>query len=138
MPLPKRMVGFCTNEKCDHGRRGVLLPVRDEAFICPRCERPGMMEWERGVIRGDGALFSEVRVEYDFDPQERCYRKVARIRDESVLRTDSVYTLQSPFIHTRRYAVNVAEALLRNLNQDRDAVDREDPRRPLRTRSDAA
>ena len=128
----RRMIGYCTHPGCEHQKKGVLLPTLDEAFICPRCERRGQLEWERGVISGYSDVFSEVRVEFDFDPAKGCYLQVFRIRDESMLREQSVYTLQSPLIRTRRYAKSVAEVLLRNLAEGGPAIDENDPRRGYR------
>ena len=127
MATGKRTVGYCVYPGCENHVRGVLLPTREEPFHCPRCERPGKLEWERGVIRGDSDIFNEVRVDYDFDPLAGCYRRTARVRDESILTEHNTFTFQSPFIRTKEVAFKAAEVILRQFNRYKGPVRASDP-----------
>ncbi len=81
------------------------------------------MEPERGKTRGDGDIFKEVRVEYNFDSTRGAYQETAIVRDESLWGSCSAYILQSPLIKTEKRALRVAEAILANLNRYQDLLD---------------
>jgi len=132
MKAMKRTLGYCIHSECSHHRKGVKLPCPRERFICPRCQRPGRIEWERAVISGGSDIFSEVRVDYDFDPVAGCYGERVRVRDESILIDHNTYTLQSPFIRTREFAIRAAETILRQLNRYHGPVRCGDPGRASR------
>lgn len=80
------------------------------------------MERERRIVRGDSNIFNEVRVEFDFDPMTRRYRRAVCVRDESLLGRHNVYTLQSPFICTEQFADQTAAKLLSQLNSYRGSL----------------
>ena len=112
-----RGAGYCTNRDCVDFAKRVLLVGPGEKFDCPSCELAGWVERERGSISGGFRLFSEVRIEYGFDPRRRCYRDITRLKDASVRSCQNVYTLQSPLIEGEDQAHAIAEAILKNLNQ---------------------
>ena len=112
-----RGAGYCTNRDCVDFARCVLIVGPGEKFDCPSCALAGWVERERGHIRGGFRLYSEVRVEYGFDPRRRCYRDIARVKDTSVRSCQNVYTLQSPLIAGELEAHAIAEAILKNLNR---------------------
>ena len=125
----KRAVGYCECPDCDDFAKGVFLLNHGSTFYCPRCQVKGHVEPERGFYAGNGIVFKEVRVEYNFRLADKKYHEIAIIRDESLSGDCNTYTLQSPLIKTERRALKVAEAVLSNLNRYRGLfVDGEVPR----------
>lgn len=112
----KRATGYCENTDCKDYAKGVFLLNHGDVFKCPRCNLPSHIEAERGHYQGDADYFTEVRVEYNFDPIGQRYREIAIIRDES-LPLGCAYTLHSPLIKTENRALKVAEAVLASLNR---------------------
>jgi hypothetical protein len=109
---------------------GFLLVHVPDSFDCPTCLRPGRIERERSRRTGDADLYSEVRVEFDYDLEQRIYLQDARIEDERLLARHGVYTLRSPLIRTRAQALRVGRAVLQKLNRSLDG--RVPPRGPTR------
>ncbi len=117
MARMKRGVGYCENADCEDYAKGVFLLNHCDTLCCPRCRQLGKVEQERGFCTGNSDIFQEVRVEYNFDPIHGMYHEIAIVRDESLWGRNNVYTLQSPLMKTEKRALNVAEAILANLNR---------------------
>lgn len=117
MKRMRRGVGYCRDSECEDYAKGVFLLNHSETFSCPSCRTPGDIEQERGSCADDTAVFKEVRVEYNFDPERRLYREVAIVQDVSLWGRSNVYTLCSPLIRTEKRALKVAESILANLNR---------------------
>ncbi len=115
----KRSVGFCVNLKCESYNQGTFrLNALSNTFICSVCQTRGFTEKEYGVSKGSSEIYKEVRVKFNFDPENKVYRETAIVRDESVWGTQSTYTLHSPLIKTERRALKIAEAVLASLVQE--------------------
>ncbi len=112
-------VGYCENTGCEDYAKDVFLFNHDDTFYCPRCRQFGRVEKERGFYTGNSDIFKGVRVKYNFDRIHGIYREIAIVRDESLWGRHNVYTLQSPLIKTGKRALEVAEAILANLNRYR-------------------
>ena len=97
----RRGAGYCLKEGCSAYGQPFLLKRPSAQFECPVCLRPGVLECERSARMGEGVLVGEVRVEFDFDPRRRCYRKRARTVDRLLQGPRSVLVLRSPLIDTR-------------------------------------
>ncbi len=126
MARMKRGVGYCENTDCKDYAKAVFLLNHGDTLCCPRCCQLGKVEQERGFYTGNSDIFQEVRVEYNFDPIHSIYREIAIVRDESLRGRNNVYTLQSPLIKTEERALNVAEAILANLNRYRGLLSGDD------------
>ena len=126
MTRMKRGVGYCENTDCEDYAKGVFLLNHGDTLCCPRCRQLGKVEQERGYSTGNSDIFQEVRVEYNFDPIHGIYREIAIVRDESLWGRNNVYTLQSPLMKTEKRALNVAEAILANLNRYRGLLSGDD------------
>jgi len=124
MSRPSRGVGYCQNHACEDYGKGVFLLNHAGAFSCPDCREPGRVEREEGSYEGDATVFREVRVEYNYDPEQGVYRDVANVRDVSLWDASNVYTLRSPLVRTEKRALKVAEALLANLNRCATSLER--------------
>jgi hypothetical protein len=96
--------------------RAFLIYDFSMPFECPVCLRAGTVEMERGFRHSGEPIFSEVRVEFDFDPVLGIYRQVARAREGRLLGQHNIYTLQSPLVANEERARQVARAILRSLN----------------------
>ena len=118
----KRGVGYCQQTRCEDFSKGVFLLNHGDTFYCPRCRVRGHVEQERGFHVGEGEVFKETRVEYNYDPIHNVYREIAIVRDDSLWGQCNVYTLQSPLIRTEKRALKVAEAILANLNRERNLL----------------
>lgn len=121
MQPPKRGVGYCLNAMCDDYAKGVFLLNFDTVFCCPECRATGLIVCETGCTPNeiDGALYREVRVEYNYDCTRRIYRDVAIIQDTSIWEEANVYQLQSPLVRTEKRALKIAESILSNLQMVR-------------------
>jgi hypothetical protein len=127
----RRGAGYCMNSTCATFGKLFMLGDLPDTFECPTCLRPARLERERGIRHGDGTVFDEVRVEFDFDPIYGIYRQAVRIRDGRLLGRHDVYTLQSPLMETREEALRVGKLVLRNMNVRLERPDR--PPRSSRT-----
>jgi len=119
----KRAVGYCEDTDCEDYAKGVFLLSHGPIFSCPRCRREGTVMPETGSYTSVSDIFKEVRIEYNFDPISRRYRELAIVRDDSLMGTHNVYTLESPLIKTEKRALKVAESLLANLNSSTSLLD---------------
>jgi hypothetical protein len=120
MSRASRGVGYCQNSHCEDFGKGVFLLNHGTTFSCPDCRQQGRVETERGFARGESKVFREVRVEYNYDPEQHAYRDVAIVQDISLWGDTSSYTLRSPLVRTEKRALKVAEAILANLNRAPD------------------
>ena len=112
----RRGVAYCQNGACERNGELRAFSHLPDCYECDECGAPGRVERERGVRRCDTTVYDEVRIEFDFDPAQRIYRQVARVRDRRLLGDHDVYTLQSPLVRNRAQALRVASAVLRALN----------------------
>ncbi len=124
--MMKRGVGYCEDTDCEDYAKGVFLLNHGNTFYCPRCQKLGHVEEERGSAANGALVFKEVRVEYNFELTQRKYREIAIVRDESLWGRNNVYTLQSALIKTEARALKVAEAILANLNRYPGVLDGDD------------
>ncbi len=125
----KRGTGYCKNERCRDYLCAIFLVNHSDIFNCPRCLQEGLAEGERGfVIGGPGQpdIFREVRVEFDFDPDNQGYRQIAVVCDESLWGRCNTYVLQTPTANTETRALKMAEAILANLNRYRGLLNGDD------------
>ena len=113
----RRGVAFCVNSECDCFAKLRSYRHLPDEYDCPRCGTPGHVERERGIKQPGTSIFDEVRVEFDFDPEQRIYRDSVRLRDRRLLGKHDVYTLQSPLVKTRAQALRVAAAVMKQLNE---------------------
>ena len=111
-----RGAGYCINTVCEHHGRGRMLKVQIDSFVCSRCGRPGKVELERGVRSGDFDVFSEVRVEWGFDPLRDIYTQRTVVTEERLLRPHAIYTLQTPLVESVEGACAVGRMILDRLN----------------------
>ena len=111
----KRAVGYCTKTGCEAKGEGVFLLNHGSIFICPRCRRDGRIVPEMGQAIDHGPIFKEVRVEYDYNPDDRKFHGLAIVKDNSVDPPASIYILKSPLIRTQKRALRVAEGMLATL-----------------------
>ncbi len=114
----KRAIGYCLHEECEDYAKGVFLLNYGTRYFCSRCKQEGQIERETAHFRGDGEgkLFKEVRINYDFDPLVGKYHAVAIVRDDSIWGGSS-YIVNSPLIKTEKRALKVAESMLANLQR---------------------
>ncbi|MBW2281694.1 MAG: hypothetical protein JRG76_06545 [Deltaproteobacteria bacterium] len=112
----RRGAGYCLKQDCSGFGQPFLLMRPSVPFECPVCMRTGVLETERWARTGEGALVTEVRVDFDFDPERRRYRKRTLKVERGLEGRRSVVTLQSPLIDTREQAIRVARRLLDTLN----------------------
>lgn len=125
----KRAVGYCEKVDCEDYAKGVFLLNHGDTFYCPRCRDKGEVVPERGIHNAkDGVSFKEVRVEFNYDPINRCFKEIGIVRDESIWGSGNTYTLFSPLIKTEKRALKVAEAILANLQRYADILDDGIPR----------
>ena len=113
----RRGAGYCLQSGCSEYLRSVLLRGVPGRFECPTCLHVGELEVERGVRSRGARVYREVRVQFNFDPERRIYRDVARVVDRRVPGERGAYTLLSPLVCSRAQAVRVGEAALRSLNR---------------------
>lgn len=111
-----RAIGYCTNSECNEFSKSIFLMDGATYFYCPNCRQCGQKVVEHGSYTGEGDIFREVKVEFDYTPIEGKYRSIASVTDTSLLRGDC-YTLKSPLIRTEKRALKVAESILANLNR---------------------
>jgi hypothetical protein len=111
----KRALGYCINENCDEVYRGTFLLGHESVkFHCNSCRGLGFIVSEYGEPDGEGEYFSEVRVEFNYDPIAKEYKGVAIVRDTG-LPGGKTYIMHSPLIRTDKRATKVAEELLATL-----------------------
>lgn len=113
----RRGAGFCLWKACSVYAQPFFLLDAPETFECPVCLRPGLVECERASREGRDPLYNEVRIDFDFDPVRRVYRKRSLTIDGRLLGRQSRFTLQSPLIHSRERAIELGRLLMRNLNR---------------------
>ncbi len=120
----KRGVGYCMNtgslenKGCEEYAKGVFLLNHGTTFYCSRCLCMGTVVMETGKAEHHGrAPFKEVRCEFNYDPLAEKFREIAIVRDEAIWGRGAKYTLMSPLIRTEKRALNVAEAILANLQR---------------------
>lgn len=128
----RKGAGFCLWKACSSYAQPFFLIDAPDVFECPVCLRPGLVECERATREGPDPLFSEVRIDFDFDPLRRVYRKRALTIDGRLLGRQSSFTLQTPMIQTRERAVRVGRTILRNLNR---SFERTRAQEPLRSKT---
>ncbi len=122
----KRGVGYCENADCEDFSKGVFLLNHGNTFYCPRCRKLGHTEPERGHTDNDHQVFREVHVHFNFKADERKYREIGIVMDDSLPEgTANSYHLFSPLIKTEQRALKVAEAILANLNRYQGLLDGE-------------
>jgi len=112
-----RGIGYCLNPSCERYSRASALRKGDESYVCSRCEWTGHAEFERGHRQGRHRIVSEVRVEFGFDPDRGIYTESVVVGDDRLLRSQSVYVLQTPFVKSHRVALDVGRAVLKRLNE---------------------
>ncbi len=113
----RRGAGFCLWEGCSAYTQPFFILEAPQTFECPVCLRPGLVECERASREGPDPLYGEVRVDFDFDPVRRVYRKCALTTDGRLLGRQSSFRLQSPLIRSRERAIRVGRLMMRNLNR---------------------
>lgn len=106
----KRAVGYCQREKCEDKFKSIYVLSPANTFWCPVCRQTGKLELERAIVTGEGQ-FREVRIEFEFSPEEERYKKVAIVIDND-MPVGKSYTLYAPLILTEKRAIKTAEALL--------------------------
>lgn len=113
----KRAVGICRTRDCQEFNKDVFLVNHGEFFVCPKCRRGGLYKQEYGETLNTTSLdFYQVRVEFNYDPDQDRFRSVAIVTDESMPKEGgNVYTLKSALIRTDKRALELATALLGNL-----------------------
>jgi hypothetical protein len=120
----RKAVGYCTDTDCEDVFKGIFLLNHGDYYYCARCRKLGMMEEENSKVSGFGYKFTECRVEFSFDPLERCYRSVAIVKEEGKEAIQGrTYTLYSPLIKTEKRALKIAEGLLGRLQERREVKD---------------
>ena len=123
----KRAVGYCQNAECDDHLKGCFLLNHGPKFNCPRCRHPGSTEAEHGRFEGNGDIFKEVQVHFNFDSANGIYLEIAIVRDESLPTVSTnTYFLYTPMIKTSVRALKVAESILANLNRYRGLLNTND------------
>ena len=112
-----RAAGICRNRECEEFNKDVFLLNHEGEFNCPRCRKTGLYLQECNTTLNNHSLdFYQVRVEFNYDPNEDRFRGIAIVTDESVPKDGgNVYTLKSALIRTDKRALEVATALLGNL-----------------------
>jgi len=111
----RRCVCYCPNAECVSAFE-LMVSMADVASPCARCGRYRDIEQESGSYDGEEQFFYEVMVEYNFTAEERRYREMAIVRDETRA-GGNTYRLRSPLIKAEKRALKIAEAVLANLNQ---------------------
>lgn len=117
--IVSRAVGYCYNEECSEKHKGIFILNPSVKFFCSICRSQGEIVKEFvEVSNEDDPIFTEVRVNFDYDPIERRYKGTAIVRDEGedLWGRTNVYTLNSPLIKTDKRALKVAETTLSNLD----------------------
>lgn len=113
-----RAVAYCINRLCEEQFKGVFQLNSTKKYWCPHCRFIGRVEPEQASYTGTFEVFREVRVEYLYNPLQRCYKGLAVIRDESIPENQAnVYLLQSPLVSNSKRALILAENILHNLNR---------------------
>ena len=112
-----RAIGICRNRECEDYNKDVFLINHGDYFDCPKCKAAGIYQKEQGLTLNNTSLdFYQVRVEFNYDPNEDRFRSIAIVTDESMPKEGgNVYTLKSALIRTDKRALEVATALLGNL-----------------------
>ncbi len=128
MSRMKRAVGYCIVNGCDDKSKGVFLLNHGDSFVCPRCRKSGIVVPESGHVIDRGPVFKEVRVEFDYNADDRKYHGLAIVKDNAVEPPASIYTLRSPLIRTEKRALKVAEGTLATLMRPTPVRDGEIPR----------
>ena len=118
MSAKNRGIGYCTHVGCPAHFRAFVIQQVGGAFECPVCVREGRVERERAVRRNRDRFYSEVRIEYDFDPLEARYRRCVVVTDGRLLGQQNVYTMWSPLIESERCAREAARVILQKLNRE--------------------
>lgn len=111
-----RAVGFCYEQQCGDFLKGVFLLNYGLNFYCPTCRAAGEIVPEcRMDNPAENGLYTQVEVEFDYNPQERVYksRAIVKMRDAA---NHGAYKLSSPLIKTENRALKIAEQLLCALN----------------------
>jgi hypothetical protein len=110
----KRGCGYCRDTECEDYAKGVFVlgDYDQKPFYCPRCRKTAHFELERTEYMNQEEVFKEVQVHYNFDSVCGCYREIAIVRDNAVVRPHNHLKFFSPLIKTEPRALKVAEAIL--------------------------
>ncbi len=128
----RRGAGFCLRKGCSAYSQPFFLLEAPDAFECPVCLRPGLIESERARRDGADRFVGEVRIDFDFDPARRVYRKRALMMDGRTHGRQATFTLQSPLIDSHERAVRIGRLMMRSLNQRSGAKSDDAQRAPTR------
>ena len=107
-------ITFCTNSGCVYYLRQSFLHSNLESISCVGCGNRNESELEVRLYTRKENIFSEVRVEYNYDPRLKQYLSTAVVRNEAVTKGD-VYVIKTPLIRGRNKALMTAEATLAGL-----------------------
>lgn len=111
----KRAVGWCSSDLCDEYAKGIFLMNHGPVYNCARCKRRGKLVPEHSKVKGEGKIFKEVRVHYDYDYITERYKALCIIKDEAIWEKGKTYHLYSPLIKTEKRGLKIAESLLGSL-----------------------
>ncbi len=109
-------IGYCLNDKCHSCFKGAFLlnPETEFQFICGDCDVAGYVEHEKHKTTGAGEIYTECRVSFNYNPEERKYRGEAIIRREDIM-PELIYKMSSPVVKGESRALKLAEGLLSHL-----------------------
>jgi hypothetical protein len=116
MKRMKRSVGICYGVNCGQFARPVFL-LNQETFSCPACKLAGEVVHEGSRSENSSRIFKEVRVEFDYNPIEKCFAQTAVVRDESLWGRNNAFHFSTPLVKTAKQALKMAEGMLAALNQ---------------------
>ena len=113
----RRAIGHWVCQACPLYLCRIFLLNRQKFFECMKCHKAGDLQRESGYAGNAEPIFQEVRLAYDYDPENRIYRTTAIIRDENLTGIHTIYHYTSPTIRTEKPALELAESILATLNQ---------------------
>ena len=116
MRAMKRSVGICYGPNCAQFARPVFL-LNQETFNCPACKLSGEVVHEVSRSENSSRIYKEVRVEFDYNPIEKCFAQTAVVRDESLWGRNNAFHYSTPLVKTQKQALRMAEGMLAALNQ---------------------
>jgi len=117
-------IGYCKNVECTNYLVPLHMCSPGPFDQCNRCGHILRTEVERGFASGPAEVIYQVRVEYNFCPQDERYHGLAIVTANVDAANKGVYTLFAPFYVTEGQALARAEALLEWFN--REATNLED------------
>lgn len=111
-------MGYCENHTCPLFLKGFFLYKEKVLRKCPQCGEQVTAVKEQGFMKGDSKTpVIEVRVEYDYEPSSKEYKRIAIVKDENWKGSYRTFTFQAPFTKTDKRALETAEILMGVTNQ---------------------